>query len=593
MALFDEFGVLITADNVQFRQAFQESSTAVEGFKKKLKEAGTASDKLNTHLGTTGNRAKKYGTEVARARQHTANLAAQFNDIGVMMAAGQSPFILAMQQGTQINQVFQSMGNNMRDVSRSMVAALKSIISPMSLLTIGVIAGAAALVQWGVAWFNAGKAAETALGGIEKHQIENLNKAVEEFAAKQRVKNAQIELNTETEEQARLIKAIAAAEVELAKVRVRNSKLVQDQTTVWYFQEERHLEDVLKNLKERLQLVGGLVGEEKKLVKENEKQQNAQNIIHSRLLDNAIQLDVLISKTNTWANSAAQVAKNFKDALLFAGRQAEQAQKVGRGRGLSTGGSVPQVSGAVGMADQMKALEMEFQKNQRNRNKKLGGGGAAANRFEGQIETLRNQLISEEQLELESFQRRQETLQTALEQRYLTQQEHDTLMQALNKQHSEKMAEIDVWRYGTAAQQMATGLGTMANIFQQGNEKMQKIAQVFGAGEALINAWRAYSQTLADPSLPFFAKFTAAASVLAAGFQAVSAIKNLNSGGGGGSSAGAASAGTGGSTTASGTTFNVALQGQGAISRDSVRQFLSLINEEIDNGAIIKGINVV
>lgn len=78
---------------------------------------------------------------------HTANMAAQFNDIGVMLASGQSPLILAVQQGTQISQVLNQMGSRASILS-TLRAGFASMVSPVSLLTIGVIAGGAALIQW-------------------------------------------------------------------------------------------------------------------------------------------------------------------------------------------------------------------------------------------------------------------------------------------------------------------------------------------------------------------------------------------------------------------------------------------------------------
>jgi hypothetical protein len=75
------------------------------------------------------------------------NIAAQFNDIGVMMAAGQNPIQLALQQGTQLGQVFNQMGGGTQ-VLKGLGAAFMSVISPVNLVTIGVIAGGAALVNW-------------------------------------------------------------------------------------------------------------------------------------------------------------------------------------------------------------------------------------------------------------------------------------------------------------------------------------------------------------------------------------------------------------------------------------------------------------
>ncbi len=76
----------------------------------------------------------------------TANVAAQLNDIGVMMASGQSPLILAIQQGTQLNQVFTGMSGG--QVLGALKTAFLSLVNPISLITIGTIAASAALFQY-------------------------------------------------------------------------------------------------------------------------------------------------------------------------------------------------------------------------------------------------------------------------------------------------------------------------------------------------------------------------------------------------------------------------------------------------------------
>ena len=84
------------------------------------------------------------------------NLPAQFNDIGVMLAAGQNPLQLALQQGTQITQVIGPLGA--AGAVRALGTAFLSLINPVSLITLGVIAGGAALAQWA---FSAGEVDET------------------------------------------------------------------------------------------------------------------------------------------------------------------------------------------------------------------------------------------------------------------------------------------------------------------------------------------------------------------------------------------------------------------------------------------------
>ncbi|WP_300439410.1 phage tail length tape measure family protein [uncultured Mameliella sp.] len=76
------------------------------------------------------------------------NLTSQFNDIGVMLAAGQNPLQLAIQQGTQIGQVFQQTGAKGKDAFKLLLQGATAMISPVNLITIGTIAMGGALVNW-------------------------------------------------------------------------------------------------------------------------------------------------------------------------------------------------------------------------------------------------------------------------------------------------------------------------------------------------------------------------------------------------------------------------------------------------------------
>ncbi|MCI0999208.1 phage tail length tape measure family protein [Ochrobactrum sp. C6C9] len=77
----------------------------------------------------------------------TANIAAQFQDIAVTSAMGMSPIQIALQQGTQLSAVFNEMGKG-KAVLQGIGAAFASLVSPVSLVTIGVIAASAALFQY-------------------------------------------------------------------------------------------------------------------------------------------------------------------------------------------------------------------------------------------------------------------------------------------------------------------------------------------------------------------------------------------------------------------------------------------------------------
>lgn len=82
---------------------------------------------------------------------NTANIAAQFQDIGVTAAMGMNPLQIALQQGTQLSAVFEQMKASGQSAASGLATAFASIISPVSLVTIGVIALVAAglqMVDW-------------------------------------------------------------------------------------------------------------------------------------------------------------------------------------------------------------------------------------------------------------------------------------------------------------------------------------------------------------------------------------------------------------------------------------------------------------
>ena len=94
----------------------------------------------------TGQSAQVMGRSNGAAAGQMGNLVAQFNDIGVMMAAGQNPLTLALQQGTQISQVIGPMGA--AGAVKALGGAFLGMLNPISLITIGSIAAGAAVTSW-------------------------------------------------------------------------------------------------------------------------------------------------------------------------------------------------------------------------------------------------------------------------------------------------------------------------------------------------------------------------------------------------------------------------------------------------------------
>nr|WP_263481000.1 phage tail length tape measure family protein [Pseudosulfitobacter pseudonitzschiae] len=156
----------------------------MKGIGDEAKKAGAEAEGFGRKGRGAGKGAKELGDQTTFAAGSVSNLTAQFNDIGVMLAAGQNPLQLAIQQGTQITQVFGNTGA--AQAGMMLKQALVSMISPLNLITIGAIAGGAALVQWAT---SAGSANDKA-DNFEK-QLEDLDAAISDYA-----KSADIALMT-------------------------------------------------------------------------------------------------------------------------------------------------------------------------------------------------------------------------------------------------------------------------------------------------------------------------------------------------------------------------------------------------------------
>lgn len=91
-------------------------------------------------------------------RFNTANIAAQFQDIGVTAAMGMNPLLIALQQGTQLSAVL----NSMEKPIQGLADAFKQIINPTSLWTIALTALAVVGLQM-VDWIGV---AQSSLNGL-------------------------------------------------------------------------------------------------------------------------------------------------------------------------------------------------------------------------------------------------------------------------------------------------------------------------------------------------------------------------------------------------------------------------------------------
>ena len=179
-------GALDRVDRAQTMLGQQVDKTSVE-----LKQQEREFNRLNrtetkveqqlrrttTEMRQQGSAARSMGSSTQVAGGSVGNLTAQFNDIGLMLASGQSPLLLAAQQGTQVAQVLNQMGKDV-GVVKSLGLAFRSFLGPVQLATFAIIAGGAALGQWALAAAKT-KFAIQSLAGL----MEQLEEEIEAFSS--------------------------------------------------------------------------------------------------------------------------------------------------------------------------------------------------------------------------------------------------------------------------------------------------------------------------------------------------------------------------------------------------------------------------
>lgn len=188
----------------RLRQANGQFATQAQkvaaGYDSVSTSAGRAAAANNNYSGSA-NRAAAANNNLAG---QTGNIAAQFNDIGVQLAGGTSPFLIALQQGTQLNQIFG--GQGLGAILRGLGGAFVSLLNPVSLLTIAVITLGGTAVQWFLEWVTASD--EVNLNLDEQRQL--ISAVAEEWGAAFPAIQA---YNNELERQKQIQDLIAAGQI--------------------------------------------------------------------------------------------------------------------------------------------------------------------------------------------------------------------------------------------------------------------------------------------------------------------------------------------------------------------------------------------
>jgi uncharacterized membrane protein len=528
-------------------------------------------------LGGAAAPAASFGNNMKVSASHTANLTAQLNDVGVMLQAGQSPLILAMQQGTQITQVFQQMGGSGKDALRGIIGGLKGMVSPMAIVTIGTIAGVAALVNWARA------ANDARDSGSEFDDIlEEINESLEEGEARieayrrgfENVKSLAVddEIQRITEQIKTLDEAIKTVE-EMGPGLTRS--IARQQERLAGMNEERNL------LIEKLDLLESQKRREEEAAAAYERNLRAREATVVTLQHTVSGLTNIVSLSQAMADNAWNARDGFAAALkemAVANLAAEQSQ-------LGRGNAGP--GGPTTAAGRFEASTGGIFVERKKTSSRGGGGRSAYDERASRIEALVDSLKTEEETINEWREKSLETLQQAQDQELTILGGHAEAKLRIEKEYQERIQALRTGYQGNGLAQAQTFFGEMESAMENGTEKMLRIGKAFGAAEALINSYRAYTAVLADPTLPWFARIPAALGVLGAGIGMVNAIKGVNAGGSGGSAGGGGSVvGVSSQAEPAGAQrplLSVSLHGE-MFTRGQVNQLIGHINEAGDDG---------
>ena len=170
MTTVDRISVFYEVNDTQAKQAFNslaQASTTTNAKMIQNAEKFEAAVKSQAHA---------VKTSASSMQSSVGNIAAQFNDIGVTAAMGMNPMLIALQQGTQLSQAFA--GQGLGGVVKGLGAAFGSLVSPVTLVTLGLTAVSAVAIQAAMSLFSTGESAESV-----SDKIDDLESALADYKA--------------------------------------------------------------------------------------------------------------------------------------------------------------------------------------------------------------------------------------------------------------------------------------------------------------------------------------------------------------------------------------------------------------------------
>ena len=610
-SLADEFNPLLSSQ-LKFAQAEQRAADAVRLGVLSKEQASVLLPQLAAQYDAAAMAQQRFGAGAEVASHHAMNLGYQLNDIGMMMALGQNPFALMMQQGPQVAQIFSQMNAEGRKIGPTLLSAFTSILNPTTLVTLALIGGAAAFTQWAFSGRDASTANTDFLDSItglaeaansysaalstagqnsfaltaqygaqaqELQRIYDLNVQLEQIKLGNSIRDAAMQANAAYGDlAARIAKINDLIDYGARNEMVRENALNAARLEMAMLNDEYGMSlGLATDLNDALQAMSKASTMEEQAIATEAFAQALLDahrngaIIPPELIRIASEAGVaaaaireIAAASHDAASAWASVGQNT-GTFITGYEMPEMPDAPSGGRGGRGGGGGRSSSGGGGggglsAADQLRD---EMQK----RYEALAEGfqaeyALAMQNYTRDQETLQfaldNKLISLQQYEQQKamlytqtwgtefeqqtlqYQLDQVALQSALEQKLISHEDYYRRLKEL--QYANLMSEVNRSDMAQDLSNTAAYFGQLNSLTGNNYDKLGKLQKTFAASAALVNAYLAASQTLADPTLGFWGKMAAYGTVLAAGLGLVGAIKSGGGGGGRGGGAGGATA---------------------------------------------------
>ncbi|CAB4157207.1 NAD-dependent DNA ligase, adenylation [uncultured Caudovirales phage] len=528
--------VRITGDSGDLTAAVNSAKTQLGGLNTTIAQTQAKAAGMGGALGGLA-------TRFSGARGQIQNVAFQLQDMAVQLGAGTAASVVFAQQGSQIASAFGPVG--------AVVGALAAVGIPLLALA-----------------FSGASAEAEALSKAAEGQAKSLD-ALTQATYNLRLERQMMQSGAQFIEEQQQLNEINRLEKERADVIARINQLQSvGGRAAGYKAEADAKREVLQSELDGIQAKINALNYQRQLGVEERRRANERrnDYREEKASQDALQSSMVTAYSlyaRTRMEAAGLANETARAASAFGALQQSLAD---RGKVYSGRGGDPRTANQQGYGQFQYAGPQLDQFN--NPIAAGGGGSAAANQLQTELQTLQESLMTQEQLQMESYTRQQEILRSALDQRMITQQEYQTLMEAASAQHFKAMADGSA----NGATQILGALGTLF----EGNKKV-------GAGIALVNTMMGASVELQKGTFGI----ASAIRVIAQGMGFVRAIKSA-------SSSGASSVGTGATSAAAAApqqnvqTLNFTLTNDSfGIGQNLIRQIAAQLNESQRNGSTL------